>query len=74
MKIFNDSIGNRPRDLPSYCALPQFVLLISCYFYLSIEMKHTDRRVVKRNVVLLQEIHHFKTHTTSLNVLFQHRS
>ena len=73
-KNFNDSFGNRPRDLPSYCVVPQLVLLFSCYFYLTIELKHTYTRVVKRNAVLLQAIHHFKTHTSLSSVLFQRRS
>jgi len=59
MKNFNDSIGNRTHDHPSYCAGPQLVLIFSCYFYLSIEMKHTYTCVVERNVVLLQAIHNF---------------
>jgi hypothetical protein len=74
MKNVNDCIGNRPRDLPSRCAVPQPVILFSCYFYLTIEMKHTYTRVVKRNAVLLQAIRHFENQTTSCSVLFQHRS
>ena len=74
MKNFNDAIGNRLRDLPSYSAVPQLVPVFSCYFSLSIETKHTYTRVVIRNAVLLQEIHHCKTHTPARKVLFQHRS
>jgi len=70
MKNLNDSIGNRNRDLPSCCAVPQLVILFSCYFYLTTEMKHTYTRVVERNALLLQAIHHFKTQTTSCSVYF----
>jgi hypothetical protein len=75
MKNFNDSIRNLPRDLLACSAVLPLVILFSCYFYLTVEMKHMyiHVRAVKRNAVLLQAIHHFKTHSLPFSVIFQHR-